>query len=172
MAVRKTQQREQRLLAEWLAEEVYPTRHRQKVPLGAPPADLVAQIGLQQAIATVRPWRFEVDAIVWDDSELWVVEAKIMKLVDGVAKLPLYAGLVDRTPELAALVGLKRRMILLAPFNPPQLQEIAAIYGVEVVVFHPSWVGPYLGELNNYWTRDSRLKREERLRLREEFGVE
>lgn len=172
MPERKNQQRETRLLAEWLAEKVYPIPYRQKQVLGPPVKDAVEQLGPLRGLRASNPWRPEVDAIAWPPGELWLIEAKIRQVRDGVAQLPVYAGLVDSTPELAAFASRRRRLVLVTPFDTEQARAMAATVGVDVEVYRPAWIVEYMNTLNEYWTGPARALRDERQRLRERMGLE
>jgi hypothetical protein len=172
MAERRTQQRETRLLAEWLAERVYPIPYRQRQVLGPPVQEAVEQLGPRRGLRASNPWRPEVDAIAWPAGELWIIEAKIRQVRDGIAQLPVYAGLVDSTPELAAFRGRRRRLVLVTPFDTEQARAMAKPVGVDVEIYRPEWIAVYMNELNEYWTGPARAARDERNRLRERFGLE
>lgn len=163
---------ETRLVAEYLAELVYPNWYRQRQPLGPPLPGTVEELGLERAIAVSRPWRMEVDAVSVEHGRLVLIEAKVFKIVDGMAKLPLYKALVGSTPELAEHRQLPVVMRLVAPWTSDSMETMARAAGVEVVVFSPAWIRDYVQQYHNYWTAEYRQAREEKMRLRRALGVE
>jgi len=172
MPRRRTQQREVRLVAEYLAQEIFPHPYKQNAALGPAQPGLAEALGDEKGLAASRPWRFAVDAIAFPPGELVLIEGKILKLADGIAKLPLYRALVDETPELAPYRGLPVVMRLVCPWESEQAQRLARAAGVEIVMFCPEWIKRYVDELHDYWTADNRRERAERLRLRQDLGVD
>lgn len=163
---------ETRLVAEYLAEVVYPNWYRQRQPLGPALPGLVEEMGEARALAMSRPWRMEVDGVSVENGRLVLIEAKVFKIVDGMAKLPLYKSLVPSTPELAEHRGLPIVMRLVAPWTSESMEVMAQAAGVEVVVFSPAWIRDYVQQYHNYWTSEYRQAREEKIRLRKALGVE
>ncbi len=144
-------------------------------PLQFDPGDdaeaLVAAVGAR-AVGWARPFRPEVDAIVFPGGKMLLIEAKILSVIDGIAKLPVYAGLVPTTPELLPYVGLPREMILVCPWQSDHVRAMADTVGVTIAVFRPAWIEPYLDSRMQYWTADYRRAREQKRALRRELGVE
>jgi len=112
-----------------------------------------------------------VDAVAVEHGRLVFIEAKVFKLVDGLAKLPLYASLLPTTPELHDKKDLQVVMRLVAPWTSPNVETMARSQGIEVVVFSPAWIADYVEQYQHYWTAEYREARAERQRLREELGV-
>jgi hypothetical protein len=107
------QPREHRLLSEWLHEKYPSYPVRMCVPLGPAPKEIVDRVGEEKALSASRPWRPEVDAIVFLERKLLVVEAKIFRVMDGLSKLQVYDTLVPSTPELRDYAKWHREKILL-----------------------------------------------------------
>jgi len=166
-----TQQRETRLLSEYLMEHWEGVPVRMNVPVGPLPAGLVDAVGAR-AIGWARPFRPEVDALVWPGGKLILVEAKILSVIDGIAKLPVYAGLVSTTPELLPYAGLPREMICVCPWDADHVHAMAKTVGVSIAVFRPAWIEEYLDSRMNYWTPEYRRNREAKRALRRELGVD
>jgi hypothetical protein len=141
-------------------------------PLGQVPEKLIATFGQAKALKIGRGIRPEVDALVFDGHTLVLIEAKIKNWLNGIAKLPVYAGMVDDTPELAEYRGWPRRMILCLPFTSESVASAARAAGVEVDEFSTPDVASYLTELEKYWTPEYRSRRAELLRARELLGLE
>lgn len=141
-------------------------------PLGQVPEKLIATFGRAKALKVGRGLRPEVDALVFDSHTLIFVEAKIKNWLDGIAKLPVYAGMIEDTPELEEYRSWPRRMILCLPFTSESVQSAARAAGVEVDEFSTPDVEAYLIELEKYWTPEYRKSRGELLRARELLGLE
>ncbi len=110
------QLRERLLLAEYI--KAYYSGHRVKsgCPLGQVPESLIFEYGAAKAYKVARPMRPEVDALIWEDKRLILVEAKILRWVDGLSKLPVYSAMVPQTPELQEFVSWPRVLRLVIPF--------------------------------------------------------
>ena len=168
----KVSRPETRLISEYAAAKFPGLRLALGMPLG-PAIDMgPARLTHGQALAASRPWRPEVDALVWRDGVLLLIEAKIANYVDGLAKLPLYRSLVPTTPELAEWAGWEVRMRLVVPRAKAWVEQMAEAAGVEIDLFEPAWITEYYDYRDRYWTREYRTRREEILQLRRELGVE
>ena len=172
MVRRKTKERETRLVAEYLAEKVFPHWYRQRQPLGPPLPGTREELGLDKALRVSRPWRPEVDAVAVEDGRLVLIEGKVFKYVDGMAKLPLYKSLVATTPELANHREKPVVMRLLMPWRSETVDLMVQAAGIELEVFSPPWIRDYVEDYQQYWTKEYREAREERQRLRAAFGLE
>ena len=172
MSVRKTQQVETRLLAEYLSVTYpqYPVRMMQ--PLGRVDEQLQREVGVAKAAGLSRPVRYEVDAVVVMPGALVLVEAKVWHLLDGLAKLPLYASLVPYTPELKDYQHLPLVLELVLPWSNPNLLIMARAYNVRVVEYRPPWISEVVNKIQDYSTYAYRQAREEKMRLRTLLGVE
>lgn len=168
----KVSRPETRLIAEYVATKFPGQRVAMGVPLGPAIDTGPARLTHGQALAASRPWRPEVDALVWRDGVLLLIEAKIANYVDGLAKLPLYKSLVVTTPELAEWVSWEVRMRLVVPRAKAWIELMAEAAGVEIDLFEPAWISDYYDYRDRYWTKEYRERREEILRLRRELGVE
>lgn len=164
--------REKRLIADYIAER-FPNDHViMGCPLGPVPESIIAQYGFRQAIRVARGIRPEVDALVIRKAQLVLVEAKIFKWLDGIAKLPVYGGLVTSTPELQPYRDLERRLILCTPWTSENVQAAANAQGVTIDIYNPPWIAAYVDETHKYWTKEYRDKRDEKMRLRKILGLE
>ena len=155
----------------WYIKETYPDAEvRMRCPLGRIPAELKALHGPAKAAKVHRPWRPEVDALVILPGALVLIEAKIQKYMDGLAKLPIYKALVPHTAELDVFSDRPVLMHLLLPVKIPWIMDIAKDVGVEVYTLAPDWVLQIWEERDKYWLPEARLKREERKALLEKLG--
>jgi len=101
---------------------------------------------------------------------LVLVEAKIFKYMDGLAKLPVYKALVPQTPELMVFSKRPVLMHLLIPAPIPWVKAAAPGMGVEVYTAAPDWVLQIWEERDKYWQPAARLRRADRKALLEKLG--
>lgn len=80
------------------------------------------------------------DHIFVKDGVVHIVEAKLRKLSEAVGQLEMYAKLFPETPMFSEYRNLPIRMILLAPREDADVQEMCRIKGIEYLVFCPDWV--------------------------------
>ena len=170
--VRKTQQVETRLVAEYVKKEysAYPSITAQ--PVGVVSTNLMAEVGYSKAIRMSRPNRPEVDAIVLLPRHFVLIEAKVWHIIDGMAKLPLYKSLLPFTPELQEYMPRDIIMELVVPWSNPNLEIMCRAADIRLRVFTPAWISEVVNRVTEYSTREYRLKREQKLRDREQLGLE
>ena len=172
MGSRKTRQVETRMLAEYLKEHYADFPRITKQPLGHVDAYIMAKEGYERALGITRAFRPEVDAVVILPANLLLVEAKVWQVLNGLAKLPLYASLVPVTPELKQYQPRGIIMQLVVGWSNPNLEIMAREAGVELKLYCPDWLKEVEDKMHNYWTKEYREARESRLRMREFYGVE
>jgi len=155
----------------WYIKKHYPDDEvRLRCPLGPIPDELKAMYGPAKAARVYRPSRPEVDALVVLPGALLLIEAKVRKYMDGLAKLPVYKVLVAKTPELAVFSNRPVIMHLLLPVMIPWVKAAAPEMGVEVYADAPDWVLQIWDERDKGWTAEARMKRAERKALLEKLG--
>lgn len=113
------------------------------VPLGTTTYETYNETGKLVESDISRPFRPRADAIVVTKDTLLVIEAKLMKILDGLAKLPFYADLIDSTPELTAYAALPRKMVLVSSSLPGWAVWLATKHDVTIDYFHPAWIHEY-----------------------------
>lgn len=172
MGSRKTRQVETRMLAEYLKERYSKFPRIIKQPLGTVDEYIMAKEGYERALGLTRAFRPEIDAIVLLPRYFLLIEAKVWRIVDGLAKLPLYASLVPSTPELKRYQPRGIIMQLVVGWTNPNLEVMAKEAGVELKLYCPDWLKEVEDKMHNYWTKEYREARESRLRMREFYGVE
>lgn len=164
--------RERQLIRDYIAAKFPDRRVIFGAPLGPVPERLIATFGKAKALKIGRGLRPEVDALVFEDSTLIFVEAKIKNWLDGISKLPIYAKMTDDTPELQEYINWRRRMILCIPYPNESVESAARAAGVEVDDFTTPEVDVYLQELEKYWTPEWRKAQEDKKRARELLGLD
>jgi len=158
----------------WVAEyctRFYPNAEvRYRCPLGPVPEHLVETMGLEKALRAYRAWRPEVDALIITPEALILLEAKVHRYVDGMAKLVLYEALVPDTPELAPYLDRPTVKRLLVPIIPEWILSAARRLNVEVIAWAPKWVMEVWAERDKYWTPEAVAERERRKQILKALG--
>lgn len=169
---RKSRQVETRMLSEYVLKtySAFPVIMDQ--PLGRVDEELMREEGFLKAVRLVRPFRPKIDAIVILPRHLVLIEAKVWNVVNGLAKLPLYKSLVDFTPELKQYLPRESLMELVVAWSNPNLEIMARDQGVSLRIFTPDWLKDIIESMHKYWTREYQEQREQKLHLREYFGLE
>lgn len=162
---------ESRFVSEYIEDRYPKTLKKIRVPLGPLDPEDIAMYGLAAAARRMRAWRPEVDAIVVTKTEMILVEGKIIKVMDGLSKLPVYAKLAEVTPDLAEYTNRKMRMILATPKPPTWAMQVAPDFGVEIDIFKPVWLEDYYNRREKYWTAEGRYEREKRKNTMKELGL-
>ncbi len=163
---------ETRLIGEYVVAKFPGLRVAMGVPLGPEIPFGETQLTASMRLKVSRPWRPEVDALVWRDGVLLLIEAKVSEYLNGLAKLPLYRSLIPTTPELAEWADWEVRLRLVVPRAKPWVDAMALAAGVEVDLFEPEWMREYWEYRDHYFTRDYRVRRELIRQRRAELGVE
>lgn len=136
------QQPEARFVNEWLATFHPNALQWRRVRLGTVP--LVEHARLYRVTL-----RF-ADAIFLEDDVVHIVEAKLRKQAEAMGQLELYRELYRKTPEFSMFQDKQVKLILLTPRTDEDLNNLAAMKGIQVVVFTPEWLK---GVNNNAKTR-------------------
>lgn len=163
---------ESRLISEYVAQKFPGQRHALSFPLGPEVAMSATQLTQRQRLRISRPWRPEVDALVWMDGVLLLIEAKVAEYMTGLGKLPLYKAIIPQTPELAEWRGWEVRMRLVVPRARAWVNVMADAIGAEIDTFEPPWMVDYYNYRDQYWTSDYRSKRQSILDARAQAGLE
>jgi len=170
--VRKSQQVETRLVAEYLKEQYGNFPFITKQPLGLVSEQLLKEEGFAKGLRMQRPTRPEIDAVVLHPRWLILIEAKVWHIIDGMAKLPFYKSLVPFTPELKEHLSKDIIMELVVPWTNPNLEIMCRDHDIRLHVYCPEWVREVVNRVTEYSTPQYRLRREEKLRNRELLGLE
>lgn len=141
-----------------------------RCPLGPIPDELKQLYGPAKAAKVYRPSRPEVDALVILPGAILLIEAKVTKYMDGLAKLPVYAALVPKTPELMEFRKRPVLMHLLLPVAIPWVKAAAPEMGVEVITWAPDWVLQRWEDRDKSWTAEARMRRADRKALLAKLG--
>jgi hypothetical protein len=169
---RKTQQVESRMISEYMLQTYSESRFVLGQPLGKVSEALMRDEGYQKALGVSRPFRPEVDALVFLPNTLLLVEAKVWQVINGLAKLPLYKSLVPFTPELRDYKDYPVEMLLVVAWTNSNLEIMARDAGVKLAVYCPAWLADVVNAQHLYWTADYRRAREDKLKLRDMLGLD
>lgn len=169
---RKSRQVETRMLSEYLLKNYGTFPFIMDIPLGRVDEALMAAQGYQQAINMSRPFRPRADAIVILPRYLVLVEAKVWNVINGLAKLPLYKTLIPFTPELKQYLPREVLMELVVGSTPANLEIMARAHDVKLVVFTPDWLKDVVDSMNKYWTPEYQRQRQDKIAMREYYGLE
>ncbi|KKM87669.1 hypothetical protein LCGC14_1266470 [marine sediment metagenome] len=165
-------QREIRLLWEYLADRYPDDVWSTNVELGTLPEQQVLLRGTAATAARIRPFRRRIDGTHWTADHYDLIEAKIRDPLPGLGALMVYEALAKNTPDLIGYTGQPFRKILVTPFALDWVKVVAAELGIEIHEFFRPWIADYFREIQNYFTRDYRIRRDEVKRLQKLLGVE
>lgn len=163
---------EERYLADYLLARWPEGGYESHVPLGPIPDWLVELHGYANAIRLFRPWRPEVDAVKYWPDRLVLVEAKVFKTFDAIAKLNLYGMLIEHTEELAPWRGKAVELRLVTPRMTDILRELTVRLGIVIDLYITPHVLEHAGTYDRYWTAPYRRARETKLALRRQMGLD
>lgn len=191
---RKSRQVETRMLSEFLLATYGNFIHLDDQPLGRVDETLMATQGYTKALNMQRPFRPRIDSIVILPRYLILIEAKVWNVVNGLSKLRPYRSLVPFTPELKQYVvippllqghtnsGVALGMNDLTLREPilamvvgqitTNLQIMADQDTIKLYLWDKPWVKEVVDSMNKYWTPEYQAARQEKLALREHFGLE
>lgn len=167
------EQRERALLAAYIRQAFPAAQVRFNCALGMVPYDLVAQMGRTQALRYYRRLRPTVDAIAIQDHTITLIETKIYRWLDGLAKLPIYGLMAMDTPELEEFAGYKGELQLVIPFAQANILRYAKLLDVQVVEFSIPEIDDYIANVvPRYQTAEWKHSRAARRATLEALGIE
>ena len=170
--VRQSRQVETRMVSEYLKATYGKFPFIMDIPLGKLDPQTVTEQGILRAANLLRPYRPRADAVVLLPRYLVIVEAKVWNVVNGLAKLPLYKSLIPFTPELAQYKGREVLLELVVGWSTPNLEIMARDANVKLVVFTPDWLEGIVQSMHLYWTKEYQAQRQDKIKLREQYGLE
>ena len=147
------QPRETRLLSEWVAKNYPNDRAMYRVRLGRPPSWAAPSIAEGAPPEIYKIYQRWADAIIIREKELILVEAKIRPAPGVISQINLYAQLLPKTAEMAQFMDRPIRKIILMAMRDPEVEELAAVDGIEIQIYSPDWVNDYLKEIRKYRER-------------------
>ena len=165
--------RERALLSAYISERFPKSHVKIDCPLGKVPEALTFEYGPTKAYRVYRVMRPKVDALIIERDRLILIEAKVIRWVDGIAKLLLYAGMIPFTPDLSEYYTLPITKRLVIPYAQDTMIEAATANGIEVDEFTTPEINDYVqNDLARYNTRSYRREREARKDTLRMLGLE
>ena len=163
---------EQRYVSDYVITTYPRDIHKFRCPLGTVPEMWIREMGLGKALRTYRPYRPECDAAVITADKIVLIEGKLFKVMDGLAKLPIYRSLVQETPEFDEFKTLPVEAVLVTPKEPGWSARVAKENNITVDIFRPDWIMEYYASQEKYWTAEERWKRVKRKETLEGLGYD
>jgi hypothetical protein len=137
---RKYTPKEYKLVNDYLAAK-YPTKTKWKrVRLGPLPDVTMSRL--------FKVANLYADAIVWDEPNIIIIEAKMKPVSSAIGQLEAYAKLFPQTPDFSEYKDDPIKLVLLTTYVNITIQNMCKEKGIEYVVFAPSWVADYWRERN------------------------
>ena len=164
--------RERRFISNYLLQRLPDGGWTTNVPLGPIPEEIVKRYGQVAGSRLFQPSRPRIDAVYPTESVYWLIEAKIREAKAAIGDLLVYRSLALKTLDLPGYTGQPFGMRLVVPWALEWIKEAATAHGMDLVVFLPAWVEDYVRLRQNYFTKEVREARDEKMRLRGIFGVE
>lgn len=165
-------ERERRYVADYAAQKLPPGTYITNVAMGGIPAEITARYGLEAGRKLFQPSRPRIDLVHWLPNYYYLIECKIRDPKQAVGDLLYYLGLAPDTYDLPNYTGQQFVARLVVPWIIDSVRAVAERHGFEVVQFLPPWVEDYVRERQNYHTREYKVARDEKMRLRKSLGVE
>ena len=147
-------QTEALLCSQFLAEN-YPTARTYIQQYVGPikPAAELAGLSKSEKLA-LGTGRRRADAIAITPDRIVVIETYIHVHLGKLSQLMTYLELVSSTPELADYKTLPTEGLLVGAQRDPIMDQMAAKFGIEVIIFRPVWVVEYLKNVAARHSRD------------------
>jgi len=123
---------EEEMLVKYLAKRFTGTSIYTHVRLGSPPAIEIPGLDPEKARRMLMPGLPEIDAIVVDQGQIYMIEAKVAKEWENLGKMLIYRELLPVTPGWEGVDPTKIRPLLVMARASPLLQQVAKRFGVEV----------------------------------------
>jgi len=111
-----------------------------------------------------------VDALIIRKDDLVLIETKIIRVLDGLAKLIVYRQLIGYTPELADYWDYPIKTVLVTPKPPLWFIKVAHDFDIDYVVYAPEWLEPYYKKMDSYTTKEEIIARRKRVHILEDLG--
>jgi len=159
-------------VSEYVSAHYPQLEYRPRCPLGPYLEGVAEQMGADKARRVSRPWRPEADAVLISPNRLILIEGKIFKAMDGLAKLPVYKSLIPDTPELSEHKNKPIDMQLLVVRPLGWVVTAAKKAGVLVVEWAPPWIIGIWEERDKYWAPEAVAARTQRKEALKRLGFE
>ena len=136
--------RETRLVSEWLAREYPGEAVKTNLRVGVlPEIPEIPDLTWRERRA-LSPVRRYVDAAVFRDSEVILIEATIRADPGKLGQLMLYRDALPHTPELVKWRSCPVRAVLLSGIDDEFLRRVTEQADMRFEVYQPAWLLEYL----------------------------
>jgi hypothetical protein len=141
MAGRPNEQREMRLVTEWLQLTYPDAAYQVRVRLGSLPLNLGTQdTDTPEARLVHNAFARWADAVVFLQDRTLIVEAKLVAHPVALSQLELYLRLVRSSPFLNLREGVPIEPVLLYAVEDVLVSQLAREKGITLVQYYPAWV--------------------------------
>jgi hypothetical protein len=148
MAGRPNEQREMRLITEWLQANYSHAAYQVRVRLGSLPWNLgTSETDTPEARLVHNAFARWADAVVFLPDRTLVVEAKLVAHPMALAQLELYKRLIPASPYLNLRPDLPIETVLLYAKEDVIVSQLAREKGITLAQYDPPWVDEYLATL-------------------------
>lgn len=165
-------ERERLYIAEYMAEVFPEGNYQLNVELGPIPKELVRELGPTRAARVFRPSRPRVDAAAWFAGAYYLIEAKVREPKDGIGDLIMYRSLVPSTADLPQYTDQAIRLRLVIPAVLDWVRIAGQDQGIEIAEFWRDWIADYWAQRQNYFTKEFREARADKMRMRAILGLD
>jgi len=86
-----------------------------------------------------------VDAVVYDGTNVYIIEAKLRPELGAISQLKEYVRLFRETPEFSMIRDKPIVPILLLPYEWKDLIDAARREGIQVEIYKPRWLYEEMG---------------------------
>jgi len=154
---RDWQPREQRLVAEFIAQFYPDYDSRTHVHLGSTPPRLLGRYSTNEDARLTGVFRRWADGLVFMPDRLVLIEGKILPQPGVISQLKLYAELLPKTPELAEHKDKPIEQVIVCAIEDKLISELARREGIRVQIFRPAWIDEYM-QIVHPWERTPGLE--------------
>lgn len=149
------QQREIRLVNEFLATYYPDAQIQTQVPLGPIAPRNEGMFISESELWLLGRFRRRVDAVVFLPDQTIIIEGAIKPNPGDLSIVEFYAELLPFSPEMADRSALPVRKLLVWALKDSALMAFALKRGIEVSIFHPSWIDDYLTTLTPRYRQET-----------------
>jgi len=129
---------ESRLVFDYVSERYPNALQWRRVQVGAIPKGKDPRM-----YGHLRRW---ADLIVYDGTEVVILEAKMKPAPGAISQLMLYLQLFPKTPEFSLYVDKPLRGVILTTMEDIEVRALAEAQGLDYEIYAPEWV-------RDYWTQ-------------------
>ena len=126
------QQYEAKLVNEYLASDYLQKHYEVRQWLGVPPIK-----EFREASSVVNRW---ADAIVFEQHQVTIIEAKMRPDPKAIGQLKMYADLFKRTPRYSRYEKLPVYMVFLTTAEDDGVRALCEREGIEYRIYRPKWI--------------------------------